>query len=102
VYYVANLDRWPVDSEADGHVAKIGTTVDLPLRTERYQRRHGARLVVLAWEPGGPHVERDRHDEYADLRWSGRRDWFYLGTPLLDHVLRLRDGVTLEEVGSWA
>jgi hypothetical protein len=102
VYYVTNLAAWPVDPDAGGHVAKIGTTVDLPTRTIRYQRsRPRTRLALLAWEPGGPEVEGARHRAFADLRWTRRRDWFYLGTDLLDHVLALRDGRTLEEYLPW-
>lgn len=103
VYYVADAHRWPYDPDADAAVVKIGTTINLPLRTEQYQRqRPGVRLVVLAWEPGDAALEAIRHREHAGLRWSGRRDWFHLGTPgLLDHVLALRDGRTFENVSPW-
>ena len=89
VYYVRNA------LAGDGSPIKIGTTVDLPLRMERLQRRQPALLAeLLAWEPGGLPEEARRHREFRAARLQG--EWHWPDLALLAHVYRLQ-----EEASSW-
>lgn len=89
VYYVRNA------LAGDGSPIKIGTTVDLPLRMERLQRRQPALLAeLLAWEPGAERLEAQRHREFRAARLQG--EWHWPDVPLLQHVHRLAS-----EASSW-
>lgn len=82
VYYVRNA------LAGDGSPIKIGTTVDLPLRIERLQRRQPALLAeLLAWESGAERLEAQRHREFRAARLQG--EWHWPDLPLLQHVHRL-------------
>ena len=64
-----------------GGVVKIGTTVNMPLRMKRFNRRHTeVTLTFQATEPGGLDVEKRRHKQFAHLNQVG--EWFWL-TPEL-------------------
>lgn len=73
VYYIRFADR-----------IKIGTTVNLGTRLSALPYDD-----VLATEPGGRHVEQQRHKEFADLRING--EWFTPGTKLIRHIEALRE-----------
>ncbi|MFD4457683.1 GIY-YIG nuclease family protein [Nocardia sp. NPDC058480] len=72
VYYLQFGDR-----------IKIGTTINL-------QRRLGEipHDRVLAIEPGGRALERQRHKEFAEERLTG--EWFEPSQRLLAHIKKLR------------
>jgi len=85
VYYVRNA------LAGDGSPIKIGTTVDLPLRMERLQRRQPALLAeLLAWEPGAERLEGQRHRQFRDARLQG--EWHWPDVSLLQHVHTLAAG----------
>lgn len=62
---------------------KIGTTTDLPTRMQSIP--HDALLAV---EPGGNALERNRHREFAEFRVNG--EWFEGSHRLLSHVSQTR------------
>lgn len=68
-----------------GQHIKVGYTSDLPSRMRAYppMRR------LLATEPGGPVLEKQRHAQFAnDLRHGN--EWFHPSPALLAHINRLR------------
>lgn len=68
VYYIRFGDR-----------VKIGTTVNLPQRLTSIPYDE-----VMATEPGGPRVERQRHKQFARCRLTG--EWFGLSPELRRHI----------------
>lgn len=66
-----------------GLLIKIGTTVNLETRFITLRPNE-----ILAIEPGDERVERQRHQQFADLRHSG--EYFHPGPALQEHVLALR------------
>jgi len=71
---------------------KIGTTVNLKLRLTNLHIRRDA---VLATEPGSYDLERARHQQFADLRYTDGKatrqlEDFEPGQVLLDHIAMLR------------
>lgn len=89
---------------------KIGTSVNLPERLKVIPHHE-----VLATEPGGLQLERQRHLEFEALSDVG--EWFDYGPELQAHVLRLQGrepmlvdteaaayygGVTIETIYRWA
>lgn len=76
VYYVRFGDR-----------VKIGTTKNLRQRLTVVPHDE-----VMATEPGGPHVERQRHKQFAHLqiRKGSHREWFTLTPELADHIAVVR------------
>ena len=75
VYYVRFGDR-----------IKIGTSTDLAQRLIGIPHDE-----VLATEPGGPKVERSRHEQFAHLRITG--EWFSAAPDLMKHIRSLRKAV---------
>lgn len=71
VYYVRFADR-----------IKIGWTIDI--RQRLHDLPHDS---LLALEPGGPDVERERHGQFAALHITG--EWFRAAEPLLSHAAAL-------------
>lgn len=69
-----------------GNRIKIGITSSLRSRLDSLPRG----LRVLATEPGGRAVERERHEQFADCRVGG--EWFRMTRPLLVHVANLALG----------
>lgn len=76
VYYVRFGDR-----------VKIGTTKDLTKRLA-----HIPHDEVMATEPGGVYVERQRHQQFRHLRAKvGQgREWFQLTPELTEHIAAVR------------
>lgn len=76
VYYIRFGDR-----------VKIGTTKNLRQRLTVIPHDE-----VMATEPGGPHVERQRHKQFAHLRVhkGAHREWFTLKPELADHIAAVR------------
>lgn len=72
VYYVLFGDR-----------IKIGTTTNLTRRLQDLPHDE-----LLATEPGGTGVERQRHAQFGVYRVTG--EWFEMGDELVDHVNELR------------
>lgn len=68
VYYLRFQDR-----------IKIGTTTDL---TQRLSNIPHDRLLAI--EPGGRHLEHERHAQFADAH--AYREWFHPTTDLLEHI----------------
>lgn len=66
-----------------GNRVKIGTTTDLKLRMQQIRPEE-----LLATEPGGRAVERERHGQFNALRTSG--EWFMYSGPLVQFVETLR------------
>jgi hypothetical protein len=68
---------------------KIGTTVDVSTRFDRIARSmpRMAPLTLLATEPGGPELERQRHREFERSRVIG--EWFAPTEALLAHIAAL-------------
>lgn len=81
VYYLRFVDR-----------VKIGTTTRLAKRLTEIPHDE-----LLATEPGGPRVERERHQQFADARVSGMTEWFYRSPALLEHIASLRREVVGHE-----
>jgi len=82
VYYI----RLPGDR------IKIGTTTNMTIRLTGLRVRSGA---VLATEPGSYDLERARHQQFADLRYTDGKanrqlEDFAPGQDLLDHITMLR------------
>lgn len=70
VYYVRRDDR-----------IKIGFTTNLPVRVATLAAE------LLAWEPGGLGVERQRQQLFADARIAG--EWFRPVPELLSHIAEI-------------
>lgn len=66
-----------------GNRIKIGISATLRSRLDALPRG----VKVLATEPGGRAVERERHEQFADCRVGG--EWFRMTRPLLVHVAKL-------------
>ena len=66
-----------------GNRVKIGYTTDLSKRMKVVNPEE-----VMATEPGGPHLEAARHQQFADLRTHG--EWFVLDEPLAEHIRALQ------------
>lgn len=73
VYYVRFGDR-----------IKIGTTKNLMARLQTLPCDE-----ILATEPGGPELERQRHQQFAADLVSGR-EWFNPSEPLIAHIAGLK------------
>lgn len=85
VYVVTNDLACPLGIP---NVVKIGTTVDLPARMDRMERRrHGFRARLIRWQPGGEAVERACHLRYREQRVGTSGDWFWTAGPLLASLL---------------
>lgn len=67
-----------------GNLVKIGTTVSLQDRMNVLMPDE-----ILAVEPGGAEVERQRHREFAALRVKPRSEYFYPGRALQQHISRV-------------
>lgn len=67
---------------------KIGTTADLPRRMVELRVVNASNL--LAVEPGGYDLERQRHQQFRKWRYSKRKEDFGEGPDLLAHVRALR------------
>jgi hypothetical protein len=67
-----------------GQYIKIGTTTNM-----RQRMLDLAVDAVLATEPGGRALERQRHQEFADLR-AIRNEYFWPEDRLLDHIEQVR------------
>ena len=65
-----------------GNRVKIGTTTHLANRLQ-----HIPCEELLAVEPGGVDVERERHRQFQQLRVTG--EWFEYAEPLISHVAQL-------------
>lgn len=68
---------------------KIGTTGDLPRRMREFRLVNPAN--VLAAEPGGYELERQRHDEFKAERWNKRTEDFTDSPALLLHIELTRE-----------
>lgn len=79
VYYIRRV--------SDGRV-KIGTTGSIGNRLSTLRGQHGA-LQVLLTHSGGRDEEARLHGVFDAWR-LGRTEWFNLGRPLAQHILRLR------------
>lgn len=66
-----------------GHLVKIGTTIDPGTRFKDLRPNE-----LLAHEPGGEILERQRHTQFKTLKARG--EYFHPGRPLQNHVLHLR------------
>ena len=76
VYYLRFGDR-----------VKIGTTTNLQQRLIAIPHDE-----VLATEPGGPYVERQRHQQFKHLQVRGGRyrEWFAITPELVDHIASVK------------
>ena len=68
-----------------GDLVKIGRTSSMADRMSYYPPNS----ELLAVEPGGQHIEGQRHVQFADLL-AARREWFRYEGALVDHVVALR------------
>lgn len=73
VYYIKFGDR-----------IKIGTTTNLKRRLDNLPFDQ-----ILGIEPGGVDVERQRHEQFATDRVSGR-EWFTPSEALMSHIAKLK------------
>lgn len=86
VYYVTNA---MVSPEGMPQVVKIGSTVDLPERMLRMQRRYPDLLArLVAWHPGDERTESRLHATHRRRRVTGA-DWYWLAGELLDAMHEL-------------
>lgn len=69
-----------------GALIKIGTTTNLPARLHAYPPDSR----VLAVEPGGLSVEKQRHLQFADDLRHGN-EWFAPSDSLIEHIDRVRE-----------
>lgn len=69
------------------NTVKIGTTTDLAARMRSLRTDM---QYVLAVEPGGRDVERERHEQFAASR-IGRREDFRVTDALQQHINQLMD-----------
>lgn len=67
-----------------GNRCKIGTTTQIVTRMKAVLCDE-----LIAYEPGGEALERQRHRQFEDLRVSGQREWFEFTGPLSAHALTL-------------
>jgi hypothetical protein len=67
-----------------GALCKIGVTANVRARMEALRPEE-----LLVTEPGGHERERQRHDQFQELR--SHSEWFRYEGVLVDHVERLRD-----------
>jgi hypothetical protein len=67
---------------------KIGTTADLPRRMLELRVVNAGNL--LAAEPGGYDLERQRHQQFCKWRYSRRKEDFGEGPELLEHIRKIR------------
>jgi len=67
-----------------GNRVKIGTTTNMAKRKQSI----GAE-AVLAFEPGDAALERERHDQFADLRTHA--EWFRYESPLVEWIEQVRE-----------
>lgn len=79
VVYYARLGR--------NHI-KIGTTNRLPKRMAELRVVNPTNL--LAAEPGGYTLERERHEQFRKWRYNRRKEDFGEGTDLLEHITTTR------------
>jgi hypothetical protein len=68
-----------------GDLIKVGYTAHLRQRMASYPPTR----TLLATEPGGEQVERQRHFQFAELLRHGN-EWFSPGAALVDHINALR------------
>jgi Meiotically up-regulated gene 113 len=73
VYYLTHADR--------PGLVKIGRTTRL---NGRINQLGGKKVTVIATEPGGPELERERHRQFAAMRAEG--EWFHFAAAILLHV----------------
>lgn len=67
------------------HLIKIGTTTNL------HDRMHVLMPdEILAVEPGGRELEKERHQQFADLRIGKLSEHFYPGRELKEHIAKVR------------
>ena len=76
VYYLRNGDR-----------VKIGTTANPRRRFQAIWHEQ-----VLAFERGDRHLERQRHERFADERFTGS-EWFRMSPRLIAHIASVAAGV---------
>lgn len=76
-----------------GNLVKIGWTTNLDSRRADLNPQE-----VMATEPGGREVERERHKQFADLRIHG--EWFSLESPLVEWIDRLKPADSVDEAPS--
>lgn len=70
------------------YYARIGSSVKIGWSTRLDDRMKAINPEeLMATEPGGRALERQRHDEFKDLRTHG--EWFRLGPRLVDHIATL-------------
>jgi hypothetical protein len=72
-----------------GDMVKIGWTTDLATRRQDVNPQE-----VLATEPGDMKLERQRHQQFADLRVHG--EWFRLEPPLTEWISEVKARSTIE------
>lgn len=77
-------------------VVKIGYTGQLQQRLASFRVSHTA---LLATEPGGRDVERERHLQFAQARLHPRREDFELVQEIQEHIDELR---SLHPLPRWA
>lgn len=75
-----------------GGAVKIGTTVNLEARIRRFNRDNlrglkGVQCFVVATEPGGPTLEKQRHKQFQSAYLAP--DWFWLTPELVGHIKSL-------------
>lgn len=65
-----------------GGLIKIGTTTDLRGRMQALLPE-----AVLAIEPGGQPLEKQRHRQFVDSKVTGQREWFHPSPELAAHIM---------------
>lgn len=87
--FAARHEPKPTHRERVVYYARMGTLCKIGF-TEGVKNRMTALRPeeLLATEPGGPEVERQRHEQFAELRNHG--EWYRYEGPLVEHVERLR------------
>lgn len=74
-----------------GRHVKIGTTVNLKQRIESFRTVYPLEDVeLLAAEPGGPSLERERHRQFGEERISAKRELFNPSRRLLAHIEEIK------------
>jgi hypothetical protein len=79
-----------------GGLIKIGKAVDPRKRLSQLQTGSGETLSLLAVEPGGLDVERQRHRQFRAYRVRG--EWFRADPALIEHIEALKAGGVTETV----
>ncbi len=74
VYFIA---------DAYGHV-KIGYATSVQDRFRDLQVAHASELTILLDIPGGPKLEKELHQRFADHRVRG--EWFALSSEILEYI----------------